>query len=200
MKKTIEFIYDFGSPNAYLAYKLLPDIAANLNAAVTLNPCLLGGIFKATNNQSPFYAYAPIKGKLAYEQLEMKRFIEKHDIPFEFNPNFPINTLLIMRGAMVAKRDGILDGYTDAVFDLMWKQPRKMDDPEIVKTALTEAGFDGAAIVDATKDPAIKSTLISETEAVVERGVFGMPTFFVGEEMFYGKDRLDQVAEAVSRG
>lgn len=198
--EAIEFFYDFGSPNAYLAYKLLPGIAEETGATIALKPCLLGGIFKATNNQSPFVAYAQVKGKLAYEQLEMARFIKKHGISFAYNPNFPVNTLLIMRGAMVAQRDGFLEPYTNAVFDFMWKDPRKMDDPEIVKAALTEAGFDGSGILAATQDPDIKAALIDQTNTAVERGVFGMPTFFVGDEMFFGKDRLNQVAEAITKG
>lgn len=197
-KNTIDFIYDFGSPNAFLAYQVLPKIAKAADADIKLNPCLLGGIFKATNNQSPFYAYAPIKGKLAYEQLEIMRFIKKHDIAIEFNPHFPINTLLIMRGAMVAARDGFLEAYTTAVFDHMWKKPKKMDDPAVVRNALAQSGFDGETIVEAANDPTIKAALIKQTEQAVARGVFGAPTFFVGDEMFFGKDRLDQLAEILA--
>ncbi len=197
-KKEIEFLFDFGSPNAYLAYKALPPLLARTQAAITCTPCLLGGIFKATGNQSPVFANANIKGKLAYEHLEIERFVKKHGIAFTFNPYFPINTLLIMRGAMVAARDGFLTEYIDTVFDKMWKTPKKMDDPAVVSEALSASGLDGIGVLAAAADPEIKSALIANTEQAVERGVFGLPVFFVGGEMYFGKDRMDQVEEALS--
>ena len=194
----IEFIFDFGSPNAYLAHKALPPLLERTGARVRYNPCLLGGVFKATNNQSPIYASANIKGKLAYEQLEIARFIAKHNIAFTFNPDFPINTLLIMRGAIAAQQRDQLAKYVDAVFDAMWVTPKKMDDPAIIAEALTDAGLDGAALVAATADPQVKAALIRNTEHAVERGVFGMPAFFVKGEMYFGKDRLGQIEEALT--
>ncbi len=197
--KHIEFLFDFGSPNAYLAHKALPALLERTDATLSYTPCLLGGIFKATNNQSPVFAHAGVKGKLAYEHLEIERFVKKHGIDFNFNPHFPINTLLIMRGAMVADRDGYLPEYAEAVFDHMWKAPKKMDDPAIATVALAASGLDGAGIVAATAESEIKAALIANTERAVERGVFGLPVFFVRVEMYFGKDRLGQVEEALSR-
>jgi 2-hydroxychromene-2-carboxylate isomerase len=195
---TIDFIYDFGSPNAYLARKALPAIAARTGAEVNLIPCLLGGIFKATNNRSPGEAFGGVKNKLAYESLETRRFIAKHGIEgFRFNPHFPVNTLLIMRGLIAARRSGVGDAYLAAVERAMWESGEKMDDPDVVRRVLDAAGLDGAALIAATQDPEVKAELVANTEAAVERGAFGIPTFFVGTEMFFGKDRLGQVEEAV---
>lgn len=201
MPAVIDFIFDFGSPNAYLAWKVLPDIAARTGATVNLVPALLGGIFKATNNRSPVQAFGEVKGKLAYEALETRRFVAKHGIDrFRMNPHFPVNTLLIMRGLIAVRRMGVGEAYLDAVQAAMWEQGEKMDDPEVVRRVLDAAGLDGAALLAATQDPAVKAELVANTEAAVARGVFGAPTFFVGEEMFFGKDRLGQVEEAASTG
>lgn len=193
----IDFIFDFGSPNGYLAWKLLPGIAERTGASVNLIPCLLGGIFKATNNRSPMEAFGEVKGKLAYEGLETQRFVKKHGLSaYRANPHFPVNTLLIMRGLIAARRMGVGDRYLETVLAAMWEQGLKMDDPEVVKATLDAAGLDGAAIVAATQDPQVKAELVANTEAAVARGVFGIPTYFVGGEMFFGKDRLGQVEEA----
>ena len=198
MTVTVDFIFDFGSPNGYLANKVLPGIAARTGASVNLIPCLLGGIFKATNNRSPGEAFGEVKGKLAYEALETRRFIARHGITgFQFNPHFPVNTLLIMRGLIAARRQGVGDRYLETVLAAMWEQGEKMDDPEVVARVLAGAGLDARAILEATQDPEVKAELVANTEAAVARGVFGIPTFFVGEEMFFGKDRLSQVEEAV---
>ncbi|MET0273978.1 MAG: 2-hydroxychromene-2-carboxylate isomerase [Phenylobacterium sp.] len=194
---TIDFIFDFGSPNAYLVGKVLPEVAARAGVQVRLIPCLLGGIFKATNNQAPTVAFGQVKGKLAYEQLEMQRFVAKHGLTaFRFNPHFPVNTLLIMRGLIAAQRAGVADRYLDVVLRAMWEDGEKMDDPEVVRRVLDAGGLDGAALIAATQDPEVKAELVANTEAAVARGVFGIPTFFVGEEMFFGKERLGQVEEA----
>jgi 2-hydroxychromene-2-carboxylate isomerase len=194
----IDFIFDFGSPNGYLAWKVLPQIAARTGARVNLIPCLLGGIFKATNNRSPVEAFGEVKGKLAYEALETRRFVERHNLTaFRQNPHFPVNTLLIMRGLIAARRLGVGDRYLETVLAAMWEQGEKMDDPEVVRRVLDAAKLDGAGLLAATQDPDVKAELVASTEAAVARGVFGVPTFFVGEEMFFGKDRLAQVeAEA----
>jgi 2-hydroxychromene-2-carboxylate isomerase len=198
MPSTIDFIFDFGSPNAYLAWKVLPDLCARTGASVILIPCLLGGIFKATNNRSPALAFGEVKGKLAYEQLETRRFVAKHGLSaFRFNPHFPVNTLLIMRGLVAARRQGVGDAYLAAVAAAMWEAGEKMDDPEVAARVLSAAGLPAQALLEATQDPEVKAELVANTEAAVERGVFGIPTFFVGEEMFFGKDRLGQVEEAV---
>jgi 2-hydroxychromene-2-carboxylate isomerase len=198
MTKTVDFIFDFASPNAYLAHKVLPAFAARTGAVIRYIPCLLGGIFKATNNKAPMVQFAEIPAKLAYDKLEIRRFIAAHGIAkFRMNPHFPVNSLLIMRGAIVAEADGVLDRYIDAVFTDMWEAGRNMADPEVVAAALTEDGFDGPAVLARTQDQSMKDKLAANTERAVARGAFGIPTFFVGEEMFFGKERLWQVAEAI---
>ena len=200
MAKVVDFIFDFGSPNAYLAWKVLPGIAERTGAKINLIPCLLGGIFNATVNQSPVIAFGAIKGKLAYEMLETRRFVEAHGLTaFQMNPHFPVNTLLIMRGLIAAQRQGVAEPYVAAVASAMWEQGLKMDDPDVVADVLTKAGLDARAILEATQDPDVKAELVANTEAAVERGVFGIPTFFVGDEMFFGKDRLTQVEAELAK-
>jgi 2-hydroxychromene-2-carboxylate isomerase len=199
MSKTIDFIFDFGSPNAYLAWKVLPEIAARTHAQVNLIPCLLGGLFKLTGNESPVTAFGNVKGKLEYERLETQRFIAKHGIQaFRFNPHFPVNTLLIMRGLLAAGRANVFDLYLETVLKAMWEDGKKMDDPVVVAEVLRAAGLDPKAILDATQDPVVKADLAENTNAAAARGAFGIPTFFVGDEMFFGKERLGQVEEALS--
>lgn len=198
MPKTLDFIFDFGSPNAYFAYKALPPILERSEAALNLIPCLLGGIFKETNNQPPMIAFGKVKGKMAYEQLEIQRFIKKHSLTeFKFNPHFPINTIMLMRGALVAQRDGYLSNYVEAGLKAVWEDGLKMDDPQVFADAMTAAGFDGPKTLEQMQDPDIKAKLFENTAAAVERGAFGIPTFYVGKDMFFGKDRLAQVEEAL---
>lgn len=197
---TIDFIFDFGSPNAWLAGKVLPGIAERTGATVNLIPCLLGGIFKATNNRSPGEAFGEVKGKLAYEALETRRFVARHGIEgFAMNPHFPVNTLMIMRGLIAARRMGVGDRYLEVVGAAMWQAGEKMDDPEVAARVLAAGGLDAKALLEATQDPAVKAELVANTEAAVARGVFGIPTFFVGDEMFFGKDRLTQVEEEAAQ-
>ena len=197
-EKTLELIFDFGSPNAYLTLKVLPELLERTGAGLIITPCLLGGIFKATGNKAPMIQYAEAPAKLAYENLEMRRFIERHGLTkFRLNPHFPVNTLTIMRGAIVAENEGNLDDYVDAVNRAMWEEGLKMDDPEAIAAFLSANGFDGPALLARTQEDAIKAKLAANTEAAVARGVFGIPTFFVGDEIFFGKDRLDQVEEAL---
>ena len=192
----IEFLFDFGSPNAYLAYQVLPAIAARTCATIKLVPCLLGGIFKLTGNQAPFTAFGHIKGKLAYEQLELRRFVAEHKLSrYAHNPHFPLNTLLIMRGLIAAQRAGVAKPYLAAVLSAMWEQGHKLDDPAVVLAVLDAAALDGRGLLEATQDPAVKAELVVNTEAAVARGVFGIPTFFVGDEMFFGKERLGQLEQ-----
>lgn len=199
MTKTLELIFDFGSPNAYLSMKALPELLDRTGADLVITPCLLGGIFKATGNKAPMIQYADAPAKLAYENLEMRRFIAKHGlVKFRINPHFPVNTLTIMRGAIVAEDEGNLDDYVDAVNRAMWEEGLKMDDPEVIATFLSANGFDGPALLARTQEPEIKAKLAQNTETAVARGVFGIPTFFVGGEMFFGKDRLAQVEEALA--
>lgn len=200
MPKTIDFIFDFASPNAYFAYKGLQPILKRTGASLNIIPCLLGGIFKETGNQAPFTAFAGVKGKLAYEQLEIQRFIKKHQLTdFKFNPHFPVNSIMLVRGALVAQRDGYLEAYVEAGLKALWEDGLKMDDPAIYAEAMTAAGFEGAKLLEQMQDPDIKSKLFENTSAAVARGSFGIPTFYVGDEMFFGKDRLDQVEEELSK-
>ena len=199
--KTVDFIFDFGSPNAYLAWKVLPDIAARQGASVRLLPCLLGGIFKLTGNQAPMVAFGGIKGKMQYEMLETRRFIEAHGLTaFRFNPHFPVNTLLLMRGMVAAERAGVGEAYLEAMLGGLWEDGLKLDDPEVFTATADAAGLDGAALLAATADPEVKAQLAANTDAAVARGAFGIPTFFVGEEMFFGKERLGQVEAELAKG
>ena len=199
MTKTVDFIFDFASPNAYFAYKALPPILARTKASLNLIPCLLGGIFKSTGNQAPMIAFGGVKGKLEYDRLEIERFIKQHGLTdFEFNPNFPVNTLVLMRGAIAAEMDGRLVEYVEAGLKFMWEDGLKMDDTEVFVSAMNKAGFDGASLLERTQDPQVKAKLVANTEAAVARGAFGIPTFYVGEEMFFGKDRLGQVEEELN--
>ncbi len=198
MTTKVEFIFDFGSPNGYLAHHAIPTIFSSVDVEFSYTPCLLGGIFKATGNQAPMIAFGGIPNKLVYEQLEMQRFIEKFELTkFQFNPNFPINTLMLMRGAIAAEGDGRLGEYIAAGLKAMWEDGLKMDDPDVFAQTLSDAGFDGADLLARTQDPAIKAKLMENTNTAVARGAFGVPTFFVGEAMYFGKDRLGQVAEAI---
>jgi 2-hydroxychromene-2-carboxylate isomerase len=195
-----EFYFDFGSPNAYLAYRVLPTIEQRTGARFVHIPVLLGGIFKATNNQSPVQAFAHVKNKLEYDRLEMQRFIARHGLwEFHMNPHFPVNTLLIMRGAVAAELDGRLPAYEEAVMRHMWAEPKKMDDPEVARAALDASGLDGARLLARTQDADVKQALLANTERAVARGVFGLPAFFVGSEMYFGKDRLREVEEEIVR-
>ena len=194
----VEFHFDFGSPNSYLAHRVLPEIERRTGVSFVYVPVLLGGVFKATHNQSPVQAFAHIPSKLAYERLEMERFIARHGLrEFRMNEHFPVNTLTIMRGAVAAEMDGKLGPYVDAVFHYMWEDPRKMDDAEIIRTALDEAKLDGARTLARIQEQDVKDKLLKNTEASVARGSFGSPTFFVGSEMFFGKDRLRDVEDEI---
>ena len=196
----VEFHFDFGSPNAYLAHLLIPGVERRTGVKFDYVPILLGGVFKLTNNRSPAEKMAGIKNRLEYERLEMQRFIRRHNITaFTFNPFFPVNTLLIMRGAVAAEFEGVLARYVDEVFKAMWGEPKKMDDPEVVRAVLTAAGFDGDALLARTQDQAVKDRLMANTQDSVARGAFGSPTFFVDGEIFFGKDRLFEVEEEIVR-
>jgi len=198
--KTLDFLFDFGSPNAYLSWKALPAILDRTGAQMNVVPVLLGGLFKLTGNQPPMVASGGVKGKLAYEQLESQRFMKKHAIhDFRFNPHFPVNTLRIMRGLIAARRMGVEDKYIETVLAAMWEVGQKMDDPTVAAGVLSAAGLDAQGILTATQDPEVKAELAANTDAAAQRGVFGIPTFFVGEEMFFGKERLGQVEEELCK-
>ena len=197
--KELEILFDFGSPNAYLAWKVLPSIAQRTGAAVRITPILLGGLFKLTGNQAPMTAFAGVPAKLKYESLETRRFVERHGLSaYRPNPHFPVNTLTIMRGLVAANRMGVGERYLPAVVQAMWEQGLKMDDPAVIAETLTAAGLDAQGLLAATQDPEVKAELVANTERAAARGAFGSPTFFVGEEMFFGKERLGQVEEALA--
>lgn len=199
MPREIEFQYDFGSPNAYLVHRAIP--AAEVRSGVTFRyvPVLLGGIFKAIGNQSPMATYGHIGAKVAYDRLEMQRFMARHGITkFHMNPHFPVNTLLMMRGAVAAEALGCAPAYIEAMFAGMWEQGLKLDLPDVWERALAAAGLPVAEIAAGAQDPANKARLVASTEAAVARGAFGSPTFFLGDEMWFGKDRLRDVVEAAA--
>ena len=198
MTPKVEFHFDFGSPNAYFSHKLIPGIEQRTGTKFAYVPILLGGVFKLTNNQSPMAAFKDVRNKLEYQRLEMRRFIRKHGFTtFKMNPNFPVNTVQIMRGAVAAQIDGGFESYVDAVFRHMWEEGRKMDDAEVIRAALDQASLDGTRTLARIQDQEVKDSLLKNTESSVARGTFGAPTFFVGEEMFFGKDRLRDVEEEI---
>jgi 2-hydroxychromene-2-carboxylate isomerase len=199
MSATIEFIFDFGSPNAYLAYHALPPILARTGARLIINPCLLGGIFKATGNTAPAVAFAAVKGKLDYEMLEIRRFVARHRLDrFRLNPHFPVNTLMLMRGLVAAREAGVEAAYLEIGLKGLWEEGLKLDDREVLAQRIDSAGLNSASLLAAAQTDRVKLKLADNTAAAVARGVFGIPTFFVGEEMFFGKDRLSQVEEAIA--
>jgi len=200
MTKTVDFIFDFASPNAYFAHKTLAGVAERTGANVNYIPCLLGGIFKATGNQAPMLAFANVKGKNEYMMLEIKRFIQKHQLTkFRMNSAFPVNSLMLIRSAIACEQDGRLMEFVDAGLRLMWEDDKKMDDPEVFVTEITKAGFDGAKLLERTQDPEVKAKLMANTQSAIDRGAFGIPTFYVGDEMFFGKERLGQLEEEILR-
>lgn len=194
----VEFLFDFGSPNAYLCHRVIPEIEARTGATFDYVPVLLGGIFRATGNQSPATAFGHIRNKPDYDDLEMKRFVARHGLAeFRMNPFFPVNTLALMRGAVAAQRIGVFDRYVDAMFHYMWADCRKMDDPAVLMAALAEAGLPARELGELAQDAGVKQQLIDNTTQAVERGAFGSPTFFVDGEIYFGKDRLREVEEAI---
>jgi len=194
-----QFMFDVGSPNAYLSHEAIPSIEKRTNVKFEYVPILLGGIFKATNNKSPAETLAGIKNKREFHALETERFVKRfHVKPYTWNPFFPVNTLNLMRAAVAAQLEGVFEKYVDAAFHHMWGEPKKMDDPEVAIKAFTESGLDAAKLFARAQEPEVKAKLIENTQAAVERGAFGSPTFFVGAEMFFGKEQLREVEELVS--
>jgi 2-hydroxychromene-2-carboxylate isomerase len=197
--KRVQFLFDFGSPNAYLAHKVIPDIEARTGARFEYVPILLGGVFKLTNNKPPMLAFGEVKGKLAYEQRETERFIRRHHITaYKFNPHFPVNTLALMRMAVAAEQEGVLMPYVEAAFHHMWEAPKKMDDPAVIRSALLESGLEADRLIAAAQTDPVKQRLLANTEDAVAHGVFGSPSFLVGEELFFGKDRLRDVEDEIA--
>jgi len=194
----VQFLFDFGSPNAYFADLVIPAIEKRTGVKFDYVPVLLGGIFKLTNNASPAVTLKDVKNKREYQGIETGRFIRRHNITtFRPNPFFPVNTLQLMRGAVAAQADGMFEPYFKAVYHHMWEEPKKMDDPAVVRDALISSGIDADRIIARSQDPDIKARLMELTQNAVDRGAFGSPTFFVGDEMFFGKDQLRDVEEAI---
>ncbi len=194
----VEFHFDFGSPNAYLSHLVIPEIEKRTGVKFEYVPVLLGGVFKATNNRSPAESLQGIKNKPDYERLETTRFIRRHNITrYKSNPFFPVNTLMMMRGAIAAQSLDVFARYVDEMYRNMWAEPKKMDDPNIFRAALDEAGLESARILELIQQPKVKDQLIENTRRSVERGTFGSPTFYVGNEIFFGKDRLRDVEEMI---
>ena len=194
-KRTVECFFDVGSPTAYLAWTQLPKIAAEADATIAWRPMLLGGVFKATGNASP--VAVPAKGRWMNDDIT--RWARRYGVPFAFNPHFPINTLTLMRGAtgMQMRRPADFPRYLDVIERAMWEVPKNLGDPAVLAATLAAAGFDADEFVAMVGDPEVKARLVATTEAAVARGVFGAPTFFVGDAMFFGQDRLDFVREAL---
>ena len=196
---TMEFHFDFGSPNAYLSHLVIPEIEKRTGVKFEYVPVLLGGVFKLTNNRSPAESLKGIKNKPEYERLETNRFLRRHNITrFKSNPFFPVNTLVLMRGAIAARSLGIFERYVDEMYRHMWAEPKKMDDPSVMRAAFEESGIDGEQILALVQTPEVKERLLENTRRSVERGTFGSPTFFVGDEIFFGKDRLRDVEEMIA--
>jgi 2-hydroxychromene-2-carboxylate isomerase len=199
LTKSFEFLFDFGGPNSYLAHKVLPDLCAQTGATPIYTPMLLGGLFKLTNNQAPLIRYAETPAKRNYEMLEFDRFVKAHNIPFRMNPHFPINSLQLMRGAVAAQHLGCFMPYVEAIMAAMWEDGANTGDPEVVRAIVDKAGLNGGALLAKADEPEVKAELVANTERAAERGAFGVPTFFVGDEMFWGKERLGQVATELTK-
>jgi 2-hydroxychromene-2-carboxylate isomerase len=195
----VEFLFDFGSPNAYLSHLVIPEIEKRQGVTFEYVPILLGGVFKLTNNRSPAETNAGVRNKPDYQKLETERFITQHGITrYRHNPFFPVNTLMIMRGAVAARKLGIFERYVDEVYRHMWVDPKKMDDPTVLRAALVESELPAERLFELVQTPEVKDALLAETQRAVERGTFGSPTFFVDGDIYFGKDRLRDVEEAIA--
>ena len=199
MSQNPQFMFDFGSPNAFLSHEAIPAIEKRTGVKFEYVPILLGGIFKATNNKSPAETLAGIKNKREFHAIETERFVKRFKVqPYVMNPFFPVNTLNLMRAAIAAQLEGVFEKYVEAAFHHMWREPKKMDDPDVAVKALTSSGLDGAKLLARAQEPEVKAKLIANTQDAVERGAFGSPTFFVGKEMFFGKEQLRDVEDMVT--
>ncbi|PYE21891.1 2-hydroxychromene-2-carboxylate isomerase [Paraburkholderia silvatlantica] len=196
----VQFLFDFGSPNAYLCHKVIGGIEARQQVRFEYVPILLGGLFKLSGNRSPGEAFAGVENKQKFMMLEMRRFIERYGLTaYRHNPHFPVNTLQIMRGAIAAQRNGTFERYVDRMFAHMWEEGLKMDDPAVIRAALEADGLDAMAFETSIQDAEVKAALLANTQSAFERGAFGSPTFFVGEQMYFGKDQLRDVEEEIAR-
>ncbi len=195
MSKTVEFFFDFGSPTSYLAWTQIPRLCAELGAELIYKPMLLGAVFQATGNASP--AMIPSKGRYMFR--DMARFARRYGVSLQFNPHFPINTLTLMRAAVGIKlrEPERFAAFVMAIFHGMWVDALNMGDPAVAGAVLAAAGFNAAAVLALATEPEVKEALKSNTDEAIGRGVFGAPSIFVGDELFFGQDRLDFVREAL---
>ena len=192
----IKFVYDIASPNGYLCHKVIPDFEAKYSVKFDYFICLLGGIHKLSNNTPPMIAYAGIPNKNSYFSKEIERFVKFHKIEnFQMNPHFPINTLTMQRGALVAEERGILMDYIDVMAKGMWEEQINLGDKDILIEYLNKSGLEGSDIIEQTSNDAIKQKLIKNTEEAVAMGAFGVPTFFIDEQMFWGKEALREMPD-----
>jgi 2-hydroxychromene-2-carboxylate isomerase len=194
----VQFMFDFGSPNAYLAELVIPEVERRTGVKFEYVPVLLGGIYKLTGNSSPADYLQGIKNKPEFMELETQRFIRRHKITtFRKNPFFPVNTLQLMRGAVAAQFEGVFEPYFRAAYHHMWEEPKRMDDPNVAREAFLSSGIDFDRLFARAQQADVKNRLLELTQEAVDRGAFGSPTFFVGNEMFFGKDQLRDVEEAI---
>ena len=198
MAPRLEFFYDYGSPYSYLANSQLPGLVERSGCELVYRPMLLGGVFKATGNRSP--AMEPVEAKRRYGGVEMRRWVEQLGVAFKSNPNFPINTLPLMRAAHAALRAGVFDRFHAAVYPAFWSEELNLGEPAVFAEVLEKAGLDAAGLIEAAQDPEVKAALRDTTDEAVERGAFGAPTFFLGDEMFFGNDRLMFVEQRLRQG
>lgn len=198
MNPKVEFLFDFGSPNAYLSALVIPSIEKRTGVKFEYVPVLLGGIFKLTGNSSPADYLRGIKNKPEFNRLETERFLRRHGIAtYKSNPFFPVITLMLMRGAVAAQLEGVFDQYFKAAYHHMWEDPKKMDDPKVLREALISSGLDADKLIARSQEPDVKNRLLELTQNAVDRGAFGSPSFFVGNELFFGKDQLRDVEEEI---
>lgn len=198
MTVTVDFIFDVTSPNVYLVNKCIPDIEKRTGVQFNYIPCLLGGIFKATGNQAPIFSMSNVKGRFEYERVEFMRFIKKHELfQFKMNSAFPVNTVLAQRVALVADQSGELRPFVDAALTAIWENNIKLDNAETITDIANAAGLNGQQLVEGAQADEIKAKLLSNSNAAVDRGCFGAPTFYVGEEMFFGKNTLQDVEDEI---
>lgn len=193
--KTFDFIYDFSSPNVYMVHKIIDQIEARSGAKANYVPVLLGGIFRLTENTPPLIQFEGIKGKIEYQRRVMARFIEKYDIPFQFNPHFPVMTTVVMRGAIFAQDKPYFKTYVEVCFDAVWQHGLNMGDLEVIESTLEKANLPAAEIMAGLQTQEVKDALFATTQAAVDRGAFGAPMMFYKDEPFFGKDSLDEMVD-----
>jgi 2-hydroxychromene-2-carboxylate isomerase len=201
VSQTPQFMFDFGSPNAFLSHEAIPAIEQRIGVKFEYVPILLGGVFKATNNKSPAETLAGVKNKREFHAIETERFVKRFQVqPYVWNLFFPVNTLNLMRAAIAAQFEGVFEKYVDAAFHHMWREPKNRDDPEVAIKAIGASGLDAARLFARAQEADVKAKLIENTQVAVERGAFGSPTFFVGKEMFFGKEQLREVEDLIAGG